>query len=813
MQANDNHFPIFFYVKTLKSVMSSSPRSSKTINKKENEVNESSWVLPQFAHEFVDDMAKHDSFYVNKNNIQSLSLSSSRHLMGQQVFVREFLNYDTPYRGLLLYHGLGSGKTCAAIASAVAITDNRTDIRVFVMLPASLRKNFENEVPECGGRRLIEQGLINYVHYNGLNSVSIANLVKGGFDDSVIIIDEVHNFISSVSNEGQLTRLYNAIMNASGSKIILLSGTPLVNSPHELGLIINLINGYVTTVVKPLDQPIGDVERSALVNCPTILSFAETTMMDKGILRPALHLILTPNGFIKDDTNKRVRYDKHTSRQQSQLARSCLASVFPRDVRSGRNPIRTVKSMIIPNAKEDFDSLFVDIDTLRLKNTNDLERILVGKVSYFEGHAAELYPTLRKIMIVRSYLSAHQFAEYSYQRAIEIRREKYARARANKDRGRDEIDSGMGYRPYTRAICNFAFPHDLPRPYKNFNNDTSAGATEYEKQLENRILELKSNFPYRLRLCGKHINQNDNYTLESLSTKFAAILRHLIGHEDHKLSKSKISTSRNINETDPMFPVLPESVSTGKKKTNSPNTITNAGDQQLHSQLTIIYSQFRNAEGVALFSSILDVNGFSRLECYNDVGNSKLRLRDVSFTSTPSQQRYIVFSNENPEHMDILLSIFNNRFDELPDSIVQDLLKMTPNNIKRPNDLTNMRGELIRIMLITKSGAEGISTRNVRQVHIMEPFWHANRIEQVIGRARRAHSHDDLPIDERFIDVFIHMSTFSREQARIFAQEDDGRTTDEYVHNISQRKRVLLKEVYSMMRRTAVDCKSGCVRF
>ena len=36
-------------------------------------------------------------------------------LANHQIFVRNFLSNQTPYNGLLLYHGLGTGKTCSAI--------------------------------------------------------------------------------------------------------------------------------------------------------------------------------------------------------------------------------------------------------------------------------------------------------------------------------------------------------------------------------------------------------------------------------------------------------------------------------------------------------------------------------------------------------------------------------------------------------------------------------------------------------------------------------------------------------------------------
>ena len=47
----------------------------------------------------------------------------------------------------------------------------------------------------------------------------------------------------------------------------------------------------------------------------------------------------------------------------------------------------------------------------------------------------------------------------------------------------------------------------------------------------------------------------------------------------------------------------------------------------------------------------------------------------------------------------------------------------------------NLYGEIIKVLMITASGAEGISLRNVRYVHITEPYWHPVRMQQVIGRA------------------------------------------------------------------------------
>ena len=68
-------------------------------------------------------------------------------LLIHQKIVRDYINIYTPYRGLLLYHGLGSGKTCSSIAIAEGI---KNDKKVLIMTPASLRDNYVEELKKCG---------------------------------------------------------------------------------------------------------------------------------------------------------------------------------------------------------------------------------------------------------------------------------------------------------------------------------------------------------------------------------------------------------------------------------------------------------------------------------------------------------------------------------------------------------------------------------------------------------------------------------------------------------------------------------------
>jgi hypothetical protein len=48
----------------------------------------------------------------------------------------------------------------------------------------------------------------------------------------------------------------------------------------------------------------------------------------------------------------------------------------------------------------------------------------------------------------------------------------------------------------------------------------------------------------------------------------------------------------------------------------------------------------------------------------------------------------------------------------------------------------------------------------------MEPYWHPSRIDQVIGRARRICSHQDLPKHLQTVEVFLYLMTFTEEQIK-----------------------------------------------
>ena len=108
----------------------------------------------------------------------------------------------------------------------------------------------------------------------------------------------------------------------------------------------------------------------------------------------------------------------------------------------------------------------------------------------------------------------------------------------------------------------------------------------------------------------------------------------------------------------------------------------------------------------------------------------------------------------------------------------------------------NSRGQRIKVVLITPVASEGLSFQNVREVHIMDPWYHLNRIEQVIGRAIRTCSHVSLPLEERNVSVFLHACTTQGEKD----------SADIHAFKIAARKWKQTKDVEAIIRNSAMDC-------
>ena len=789
-------------------------------------------------------------------------------LMAHQKIVRDYINLYTPYRGLLLYHGLGSGKTCTSIAIAEGIKTSRP---VIVMTPASLRMNYVEELKKCGDSiykknqfwefihtegkpELVDilskilslsveyirkqQGawLVNvtkqpnfgfldataktsidnqinemirykyrFINYNGLRTSHLRELSKNyeinPFDNTVIIIDEAHNFVSRIVNklrkpESLSMRLYEYISTAENAKIVFLTGTPIINYPNELGILFNMLRGKIKTWsfklnIRDRRKITTDFFKKIFTTNkdePSIMDFIEYTPTTT-----TLTVTRNPYGFI-NKTNSKIYEgvfiddngnitDKGFVKLTTEILNKNKIEIIPQG-------ISVELFNALPDTMDGFKSYFID-DKNEVKNMNLFKRRVLGLTSYFRSAQESLMPKYVKannFKIIRIAMSDFQFGVYEEARVQERKLEvRNARKKKKQVEGVFE-DTVSTYRIFSRAFCNYVFPRpDIKRPMPNDGEDLETAilnATSNEDILDAKSVEEKIN-----DIDGK-------YERDEIDAEQAEKLL------DTRSYQERIDDALKELESNKQAYLSPSALETYSPKFL--NILENLQDED-HIGLHLIYSQFRTLEGIGILKLVLEANGFAQFKIKQ---SGKMWALDISPENMEKPKFVLYTGTETPEEKEIMRNIFNGFWDMVPPSLTEPLKQLSSNN--------NM-GEIIKIFMITASGAEGISLKNVRYVHITEPYWHPVRMQQVIGRARRICSHQDLPEDLRTVDVFLYLMTFSEEQLSDdrsveLRLKDKGKltdrplTSDESLYEISTIKEDVSEKLLDAVKESSFDC-------
>tara|TARA_B110000967_G_C18900813_1_gene574851 strand:+ start:123 stop:3485 length:3363 start_codon:yes stop_codon:yes gene_type:complete len=803
------------------------------------------------------------------------SLKKDFSLLTHQKIVRDYINLFTPYRGILLYHGLGSGKTCSSIAIAEGI---KNDLKILVMTPASLRDNYYEELKKCGDymykknqywefidtssspdlvkslssilkipeetiiknkgawfvnvqkepnyesldfedqKKINEQVnlMISYkyefINYNGLRNSHLASLTNNytinPFSNKVLIIDEAHNFISRIVNKlsrpsSLSMKMYNYLMEAENCKIILLSGTPIVNYPHEVAILFNILRGYIYTFTTKIND-------SKVTGKVVTQEYLIDLFQKKGIynhidtiefnsLTKQLTITKNPFGFTKSSKESKNKLEfSHETFYVSEFKDALLEVLNSQNITIEGNKIQITPYKSLPDNFDKFKELFIDPKN-QMKNTDMFKMRIIGLTSYFRSAQEQLMPKYEddEIQILQIPMSDFQFGQYQEARIQERKVEKNNKSKKGKNKlQKDEIysDSVSTYRIFSRAFCNFVFPKpDIKRPMPNKDDsiESAIGAVEDIENVGEDILD-------DTKAQDKLDDMDNNFEQEDLQD----IKKQLSQAKDTSYPTRIQQALSELNKNSSKYLSLDKLGTYSPKFLTMLNNILDTSNRGIH----LIYSQFKTLEGIGIFKIVLKENGFAEFKLKKSVSG------EYSFEVNPDDIGKPMFASysgdETPEEREIIKNVLNSNWKVVPSNIVTQLKTINPNNFY---------GEVIKILMITSSGAEGISLKNVRYVHITEPYWHPVRNQQVIGRARRICSHSELPKELQTVEVFIYLMKFTEKQLESISidlklndvsKKDKKRvlTSDEFLFEISSIKEELNKELLTNVKKSAMDC-------
>ena len=109
----------------------------------------------------------------------------------------------------------------------------------------------------------------------------------------------------------------------------------------------------------------------------------------------------------------------------------------------------------------------------------------------------------------------------------------------------------------------------------------------------------------------------------------------------------------------------------------------------------------------------------------------------------------------------------------------------------------NRMGDKIKVVLGTSVASEGLDFKNIRMIHILDPWHHMNRLEQVIGRGIRYCSHTELPLEDRNVLVYLHV---------LQIHDNSRETTDMTIYRLAESKAVNIGQIERLLKESSIDC-------
>jgi superfamily II DNA or RNA helicase len=233
-------------------------QSKSNINLEQNGRIFPSWVMKNFKKYILPEI-------IRKEGEDPCNEKRENKVTLYQEFIGQFLNYQSPFKDMLVYHGVGSGKTNTAINLYNILYNYTPKWNIFLLCPASLHDDpWLKDIMVWMTKENFEQRFANivFIHYDSpfadrdfLEKIKKADSSK----ISMFIIDEAHRFMNNVYNnvsskKGKRAQvIYDYIQQEkkenANTRIMLLSATPVVNNPFEFALIFNLLrpNSFPTS--------------------------------------------------------------------------------------------------------------------------------------------------------------------------------------------------------------------------------------------------------------------------------------------------------------------------------------------------------------------------------------------------------------------------------------------------------------------------------------------------------------------------------------------------------------------------------------
>ena len=551
-----------------------------------------------------------------------------------QMFVSSFLSLNTPYNGVLLYHGVGVGKTCASIlisdnfkeyvkkhnkkiiiltkptvkdgfrGEIFKISDNNIDKNQFTCTSGEYRNEYEEFIKnnkDIDDKKLNEftSGIINdtyeiygytefankYENAIKTNKKYSKDKINSYFSNCVFIIDEIHNLREE--NEGESSDEESEEESDSKTKTKKKTKTKAKNENNKKS------RDIIENIIRNLNDPIKLILLSAT---PMYDKYEEIDFIINLLLLNDKKPLLN-RAFINDYVN---------------------------------NEDETAKTHIIEKTQ--------------------------GYISYIKGNDPHVFPLIL-------------YPDNNYKLSFNTQ---------NDTINSDKINA---------VICYM--DKEQKELYDNSKNIT-------EKRKYSNVI-----FP-------------NNNTFNTLFEKIEKTTKYMFKKSKEELC---IQFLENIS----------------KYSTKINELITNLENSN---GKTFIYSENKLGDygGTFLLAIVLEHYGYFRKTIKKGKKNELIVNSILNNNKTPDKKKYFIMVDGQTLEDDF--TFYKNTF----------------------NKDDNINGDVVKIIIGTTNMIEGVSLYNIRQIHVMQPWYNISRNDQIVGRGVRQCSHIKLPFNQRNITIFNYIA-------------------------------------------------------
>lgn len=628
--------------------------------------------------------------------------NTSFELAPHQYFVHNFLSITSPYNSLLLFHGLGTGKTCSAISIAENMRLYNTSAnvvnKIIIVASPNVQENFKKELFDinklvehgnghfssngCTGNTFIKEvnptnvninkktllerinRIINdnyrFVGYtkfaNEINKImgdgdqkSQEQNLRNYYDNRLVIIDEAHNIRSIDEQDKNATDALNKLVTATRSmRLCLLSGTPMYNDIKEIVWLLNILNlndNHDEILTNEIFNTKGEFvkggEEMLIERMRGYISFV------RGENPYTFPFKLYPQEFV---TNPVFLLDK-----------SNYPSIMMNDT--------------IINKKDGIKYIDVFMNQMEPQQitayNNVKQHILAANPGILDSEQLGYLVISELIMALNIAYPLINISENSIKDASEKKSREVISTQYKKHFGSQGLNEFVSYREQNMVRTNYKYNTGIIDTYGRIFSPTEIG--KYSAKIKNICDAITSSIGISL-IYAEHID--------------GGIVPMALALEE--LGYTRYGKGYNLFEPPP-------------PTTKKGNYVIICGDPKLSP--------------------------------------------DIDY------------------------------------------------DMKHLIDEKNKDGQYIKVVIISRTGAEGLDFKCIRQVHIMEPWYNMNRIEQIIGRGVRNCSHKTLPLEMRNVEIYLHGSRI----------DDEEEPIDLYLYRFAERKAINTGKVTRVIKRNAVD--------